>query len=90
MSQLNWAMIPDGGAFESLVHAILFAVDPQTVLFGRPGPDSGQDARSGDGTTITKILPPVSRFNKDNGHAVKKQTVLDKLGAFFERFFGLV
>jgi type I site-specific deoxyribonuclease, HsdR family len=42
------------------------------------------------GTAITKILPPVSRFSKNNGHAVKKQTVLDKLGAFFERFFGLV
>lgn len=42
------------------------------------------------GTAITKILPPVSRFNKSNGHGVKKQTVLDKLGAFFERFFGLI
>lgn len=41
------------------------------------------------GTAITKILPPVSRFNKDNQHALKKQTVLDKLAAFFERFFGL-
>ncbi len=42
------------------------------------------------GTAITKILPPVSRFNKNNDHAVKKQTVLDKLGVFFERFFGLL
>lgn len=42
------------------------------------------------GTAITKILPPVSRFNKSNGHGVKKQTVLEKLGAFFERFFGLI
>jgi type I restriction enzyme R subunit len=41
------------------------------------------------GTAITKILPPVSRFSKNNGLAVKKQTVLDKLGVFFERFFGL-
>ncbi|HQY91157.1 MAG TPA: hypothetical protein PLS79_06125, partial [Caldilinea sp.] len=41
------------------------------------------------GTAITKILPPVSRFAKDNGHAVKKQTVLDRLAAFFERYFGL-
>lgn len=41
------------------------------------------------GTAITEILPPVSRFNKNNSHAVKKQVVLDKLGAFFERFFGL-
>ena len=42
------------------------------------------------GTAITKILPPVSRFDQNNGHAVKKQTVLEKLGAFFERFFGLI
>ena len=41
------------------------------------------------GTAITKILPPVSRFSKGNGHATKKQTVLDKLAAFFERYFGL-
>ena len=41
------------------------------------------------GTAITKILPPVSRFTKNNGHAVKKQTVLDRLAAFFERYFGL-
>ena len=42
------------------------------------------------GTAITKVLPPVSRFSKDNGHGRKKQTVLDKLAAFFERYFGLV
>lgn len=42
------------------------------------------------GTAITKILPPVSRFNKNNNHAVKKQAVLEKLSAFFERFFGLI
>lgn len=42
------------------------------------------------GTAITKILPPVSRFSKDNGHASKKQAVLDKLVAFFERYFGLI
>lgn len=41
------------------------------------------------GTAITKILPPVSRFSKANGHAVKKQAVLDKLAIFFERYFGL-
>lgn len=41
------------------------------------------------GTAITKILPPVSRFSKNNGHSIKKQTVLDKLAVFFERYFGL-
>jgi type I restriction enzyme R subunit len=41
------------------------------------------------GTAIVKILPPASRFSPNNDHATKKQTVLDKLAAFFERFFGL-
>jgi len=41
------------------------------------------------GTAITTILPPVSRFSKDGHHTSKKQSVLDKLGAFFERYFGL-
>jgi type I restriction enzyme R subunit len=41
------------------------------------------------GTAITRILPPVSRFSRDNGHGLKKQTVLDRLAGFFERYFGL-
>ena len=41
------------------------------------------------GTAITRILPPVSRFAASNGHAAKKQTVIAKLAAYFERFFGL-
>nr|WP_216648346.1 type I restriction endonuclease subunit R [Isoptericola chiayiensis] len=43
------------------------------------------------GTAITKILPPVSRFGRGagGGHGAKKQTVIDKLTAFFERFFDL-
>lgn len=41
------------------------------------------------GTAITNVLPPVSRFSKDNDHGRRKQTVLDKLAAFFERYFGL-
>lgn len=41
------------------------------------------------GTAITKVLPPVSRFSASDGHGEKKQRVLTKLSAFFERFFGL-
>lgn len=41
------------------------------------------------GTAVTKILPPVSRFAPDGGHAAKKRTVLDKLNRFLERFNGL-
>ena len=39
------------------------------------------------GTDIDKLMPPVSRFG--GGRASKKQGVIDKLKAFFERFFGL-
>ena len=46
-------------------------------------------AISSTGTAITKILPPVSRFSKDNDHGRKKQCVLEKLATFFERYFGL-
>lgn len=41
------------------------------------------------GTAITTVLPPVSRFAAAGGHGEKKQNVITKLGAFFERFFGL-
>ncbi len=40
------------------------------------------------GTDIDKIMPPVSRFGGGN-RAAKKQTIIDKLKAFFERFFGI-
>ncbi|WP_435300291.1 type I restriction endonuclease subunit R [Timonella sp. A28] len=41
------------------------------------------------GTAITKVLPPVSRFSAAGGHSEKKQRVIEKLGTYFERFFGL-
>lgn len=41
------------------------------------------------GVAITKIMPPVSRFARGGGHAAKKDTVIGKLSAFFDRYFGL-
>ena len=41
------------------------------------------------GTDIDKLLPPVSRFGGDGARAKKKQTVIDKLKKFFQRFFGI-
>jgi len=40
------------------------------------------------GTAIDKIMPPVSRFG--GGRAAKKQGIIEKLMAFFEKYFGLV
>lgn len=42
------------------------------------------------GTDIDKILPPVSRFSGGGNRTIKKQTVIEKLMRFFEKYFGLV
>lgn len=39
------------------------------------------------GTDIDKILPPMSRFG--GKRAKKKQTVIEKLHNFFEKYFGI-
>jgi len=41
------------------------------------------------GTAITKILPPVSRFSPTGERSKKRESVLDKLTRFFERFFDI-
>lgn len=41
------------------------------------------------GTEITRILPPVSRFNRQANHGETKKRVTSALTSFFERFFGL-
>lgn len=40
------------------------------------------------GTDLDKIMPPVSRFGGGN-RTQKKQSVLSKLKAFFEKYFGI-
>ena len=39
------------------------------------------------GTDIDQLMPPVSRFG--GTRARKKETVIEKLQGFFERFFGI-
>lgn len=41
------------------------------------------------GTGIVKILPPVSLFGANNERNKKRDTVIDKLTQFFERFFDI-
>ena len=38
------------------------------------------------GTAITKVLPPVSRFSPSGDRTRKRETVLEKLKSFFNRF----
>jgi len=41
------------------------------------------------GTDIDRILPPVSRFGGGN-RVARKQGIIEKLTAFFEKYAGLV
>ena len=59
----------------------------ETRAFIEAAFDDGAIATTG--TAITRVLPPASRFAPDGGHGEKKQRVLQRLGAFFDRFFGL-
>lgn len=42
------------------------------------------------GTDVDKLMPPVSRFGGGGSRDQKKQTIIEKLKAFFEKYFGLV
>jgi type I restriction enzyme R subunit len=42
------------------------------------------------GTAIDKILPPLSRFGGGGNRTAKKQTVIEKLTVFFEKYSGLL
>lgn len=42
------------------------------------------------GTAITKVLPPVSRFTPTGDRTKKRETVIEKLTAFFNRFWNIV
>ena len=42
------------------------------------------------GIGVTKIMPPVSRFARDGEHSTRKQGVIEKLIAFFDRYQGLL
>lgn len=41
------------------------------------------------GTAISKVLPPVSRFSPTGERTIKRDSVLEKLGAFFNKFWDI-
>jgi len=41
------------------------------------------------GTALSKVLPPVSRFSKSGERTIKRESVLEKLKAFFNRFWDI-
>ena len=59
----------------------------QTIDFMRHSFHIGEVERNGD--RITKCLPPVPYFTKDNGRASLKKRILDRLCNYFDRFFDI-
>ena len=59
----------------------------ETYKFVRNAFHSGSVATTG--TALAKVLPPVSRFSPTGERSKKRESVLDKLMRFFERFFGI-
>lgn len=41
------------------------------------------------GTDIDQIMPPISRFGGGGRREEKKQAIIDKLKAFFDKYLGL-
>jgi len=41
------------------------------------------------GTALTKVLPPVSRFTPTGDRAKKRETIIEKLTAFFNKFWDI-
>jgi len=41
------------------------------------------------GTAITRVLPPVSRFSQTGERTKKRESVLEKLTKFFNKFFNI-
>lgn len=59
----------------------------ETYKFVRNSFRNGSVANTG--TDLAKVLPPVSRFSPGGERSKKRETVLDKLTRFFERFFDI-
>jgi len=61
--------------------------EPETRKFMENAFRDGEVKTSG--TDIDKMLPAMSRFGGSGARSRKKSTVIEKLKAFFERFFGV-
>ncbi|AKM84441.1 TPA: DEAD/DEAH box helicase [Candidatus Campbellbacteria bacterium] len=59
----------------------------ETVTFIKNAFRDGSIATTG--TAITKVLPPVSRFSPTGERTQKRESVIDKLTSFFEKFFDI-
>jgi len=59
----------------------------KTYQFVRDAFRNGRVATTG--TALVKVLPPVSRFSPGGERSKKRESVLDKLTRFFERFFDI-
>ncbi len=78
-SNYNWSFIQSGESFQSLINTLLQFKCPGTKVFGRPGKDSAQDARSADGKTVYQYKHHTSpTISKTLDDASKELTKINK------------
>ncbi len=41
------------------------------------------------GTSLAKILPPISRFSKEGERSKKRESVIEKFTEFFNKFYDI-
>lgn len=85
----DWHKFVDGKKIEELEQIIAAeGLDHDaTYAFVRNAFRDGAIASTG--TAITKVLPPVSRFSPTGERTQKRESVINKLTSFFERFFDI-
>ena len=85
----DWQKFIEGKKIEELEQIIVSEKldHDATYMFVRNAFRDGNLATTG--TAITKVLPPISRFSPSGERTQKRESVLDKLTSFFERFFDI-
>jgi type I restriction enzyme R subunit len=87
--ETDWRSFMEGQRekeLEEIINAENLKPAEARVFIGRAFQDGGIVT---DGADLARILPPMSLFDPDNAYLNKRQSVIDKLSAFFDRFFGL-
>lgn len=86
----DWHTFVDARKIEELEHVIADEKLDRDETYKFIGNAFRDGYLQTSGTAITKVLPPVSRFSPTGDRAKKRESVLSKLTAFFNRFRDIV
>lgn len=85
----DWQQFVEGKKIDELEHIITSENLDHEATYGFIRNAFRDGCLATTGTAITNILPPVTRFSPTGDRTKKRESVLDKLTGFFERFFDI-